>query len=61
RGVPVATVAINNSTNAALLAIRQLGSFIPEYLEKMQAFMAKQEKEVLTKVERLDKVGWENY
>ena len=25
RGVPVATVAINNSTNAALLAIRMLG------------------------------------
>jgi phosphoribosylcarboxyaminoimidazole (NCAIR) mutase len=25
RGVPVATVAINNATNAALLAVRMLG------------------------------------
>ena len=27
RGIPVATVAINNSTNAALLAIRILGAY----------------------------------
>ena len=29
RGVPVATVAIDNATNAALLAVRLLGAFIP--------------------------------
>ncbi|CAI2161438.1 7637_t:CDS:2 [Funneliformis geosporum] len=61
RGVPVATVAINNSTNAGLLAVRQLGAFIPNYLQKMQEFMERQENEVLTKVEKLDKVGWEDY
>ncbi|CAG8833169.1 22837_t:CDS:1, partial [Racocetra persica] len=57
RGIPVATVAINNSTNAAILAVRQLGAFIPGYLEKMQEFMEKQENEVLVKVDKLEEVG----
>ena len=57
----MATVAINNSTNAGLLAVRQLGAFIPSYLQKMQKFMEKQESEVLAKVEKLDQIGWENY
>ncbi|KAJ8653644.1 phosphoribosylaminoimidazole carboxylase, ATPase subunit [Lichtheimia ornata] len=61
RGVPVATVAINNSTNAALLAIRMLGAFIPGVLQKMDAYMKKMEGEVLGKVDRLNAVGWEEY
>ncbi|KAI9473420.1 MAG: phosphoribosylaminoimidazole carboxylase [Benjaminiella poitrasii] len=61
RGVPVATVAINNSTNAALLAIRMLGASIPGIQKKMLDYMNKMEKEVMTKVERLDHIGWENY
>ncbi|CAG8585656.1 23244_t:CDS:2 [Gigaspora rosea] len=61
RGIPVATVAINNSTNAGILAVRQLGAFIPGYLEKMQKFMEKQESDVLAKVDKLEEVGWESY
>ncbi|KAF9097193.1 phosphoribosylaminoimidazole carboxylase ade2 [Mortierella sp. AD031] len=61
RGVPVATVAINNSTNAALLAVRMLGSFIPSYLERMEKYQVQMEKEVLTKIDTLDRVGWEKY
>ncbi|KAI9319454.1 phosphoribosylaminoimidazole carboxylase [Dichotomocladium elegans] len=61
RGVPVATVAINNSTNAALLAIRILGAFIPGVLEKMDTYMKRMEKEVMAKVDKLNNVGWENY
>ncbi|RUS23854.1 phosphoribosylaminoimidazole carboxylase [Jimgerdemannia flammicorona] len=61
RGVPVATVAINNSTNAALLAIRQLGAFIPGFLTKMERYMETMETEVLKKVQRLDSVGWDSY
>ncbi|KAJ2957039.1 hypothetical protein NQZ79_g7188 [Umbelopsis isabellina] len=56
RGVPVATVAINNSTNAALLAIRIIGAFIPGVLDQMDAYMKKMEAEVMGKVERLDNV-----
>ncbi|KAI7890650.1 phosphoribosylaminoimidazole carboxylase [Mucor mucedo] len=61
RGIPVATVAVNNSTNAALLAIRILGASIPGIQKQMAAYMEKMEGEVLTKVEKLDHVGWENY
>ncbi|QUC20934.1 uncharacterized protein UV8b_05175 [Ustilaginoidea virens] len=49
RGVPTATVAINNSTNAALLAIRFLGAFMPELLQKMKEYQANMEKEVKNK------------
>lgn len=61
RGIPVATVAINNATNAALLAIRILGTSEPEYLTEMQDFLLKQEQEVLVKADRLEKLGYENY
>ncbi|KAI8647046.1 phosphoribosylaminoimidazole carboxylase [Parasitella parasitica] len=61
RGIPVATVAVNNSTNAALLAIRILGASIPGIQEQMAAYMEKMEGEVMNKVEKLDNVGWENY
>ncbi|ORX37484.1 carboxylase [Piromyces finnis] len=61
RGVPVATVAINNSTNAALLAVRILGSSIPKYLDKMVKYQTNMNEEVLVKVDKLEKVGWENY
>ncbi|ANB13351.1 phosphoribosylaminoimidazole carboxylase ADE2 [Sugiyamaella lignohabitans] len=61
RGVPVATVAINNSTNAALLAIRILGAFIPEYHNKMEKYMANMEEEVLAKTHKIETNGYENY
>jgi phosphoribosylaminoimidazole carboxylase len=61
RGIPVATVAINNATNAALLAIRILGTSEPQYLTEMQDFLLNQEEEVLVKAERLETVGYENY
>ncbi|KAJ3312721.1 phosphoribosylaminoimidazole carboxylase ade2 [Gonapodya sp. JEL0774] len=61
RGIPVATVAINNSTNAALLAIRMLGSFVPHLASKMTEYMKQQESEVLAKVDTLDTVGWQKY
>ncbi|KAF9137692.1 phosphoribosylaminoimidazole carboxylase ade2 [Mortierella sp. GBA39] len=61
RGVPVATVAINNSTNAALLAVRMLGSFIPSYLDRMEKYQLQMEKEVQTKIATLDQVGWQKY
>lgn len=61
RGIPVATVAINNSTNAALLAIRILGAYDYKWLEEMSKYMANMEEEVLGKAERLEAVGYEKY
>ena len=61
RGVPVATVAINNSTNAGLLAVRMLSMFDPELERRMSAFQKEQEGKVMTAVEKIDQVGWNNY
>ncbi|GAC97290.1 AIR carboxylase [Pseudozyma hubeiensis SY62] len=59
RGIPVATVAINNSTNAALLAIRILAAADPTYLDKMQRYMEEMENEVNGKIERLAHDAWD--
>jgi phosphoribosylaminoimidazole carboxylase len=61
RGVPVATVAIGNSVNAALLAVRMLGASMPALADAMAAFQDAQEAEVLRKVELLALKGWEAY
>ncbi|KAK0731175.1 hypothetical protein B0H67DRAFT_475993 [Lasiosphaeris hirsuta] len=53
RGVPTATVGINNSTNAALLAIRILGAFVPAYQAKMKKYQLKMEEGVIIKGARL--------
>lgn len=61
RGIPVATVAINNSTNAALLAVRILGGLDVDVLNKMEKFLVDQEREVLDKVEVIEAVGYKKY
>lgn len=42
RGVPVATVGINNATNAALLAIRILAVEDKEFIQKLKDFRTSQ-------------------
>ena len=54
-GVPVATVAIDNSTNAGLLAVHILGSGDQELRQKMTDYKQGLEQMVLDKVERLEK------
>lgn len=68
RGCPVATVGINNSTNAALLAVRIIaagtapGDEIAERLRgEMDDFMKGMEKEVEDKAAKLENVGWKAY
>ncbi|MEM0157602.1 MAG: 5-(carboxyamino)imidazole ribonucleotide mutase [Thermoplasmataceae archaeon] len=46
-GIPVATVAIGGSRNAALLAARILGIKYPEIAEKVRKYMENQTKKVL--------------
>jgi phosphoribosylaminoimidazole carboxylase len=57
RGVPTATVGINNSTNAALLAVRILGSFVPAYQDKMRRYQLDMEEQVIVKGGKLREVG----
>lgn len=61
RGIPVATVAINNSMNAGLLAVRILSAGIPRLVEAMESFLHQQEREVQGKVSRLQDLGWGEY
>jgi len=61
RGIPVATVAINNGTNAGLLAVRILGSATETTRLDMDSYLSRLESEVLGKVENLEQVGWEDY
>mmetsp|Transcript_21750 Transcript_21750/g.53258 ORF Transcript_21750/g.53258 Transcript_21750/m.53258 type:complete len:591 (+) Transcript_21750:207-1979(+) len=61
RGIPVATVAIGNATNAGLLAVRCLGLQDSKLLYKMQQFMGEQEEEVYGKINKMEEKGWKTY
>ncbi|CCX12877.1 Similar to Phosphoribosylaminoimidazole carboxylase; acc. no. Q92210 [Pyronema omphalodes CBS 100304] len=65
RGVPVATVAINNSTNAALLALRIISAedspLGRDLRTKLQQYVEDMEAEVNVKIEKLEVGGWEDY
>jgi phosphoribosylaminoimidazole carboxylase len=54
-------VGINNSTNAALLAIRMLGAFMPEYQEKMMKYQREMEEAVIVKGAKLREEGEVTY
>ena len=61
-GVPVAAVGIDNSINAALLAMRILGAFDAGVRRKVEEF-AKSAKEENLKVKgvKIKELGWETY
>ena len=61
RGVPVATVAIDNPTNGALLAVRLLGAFVPSLQQAMLDYQKRMDDEVHAKVDRLARDGWAAY
>ena len=61
RGVPVATVAINNSINAALLAARILGTNDLVIYAKLQKYARDMEEGVIVKAGKLEDVGFERY
>lgn len=62
RGVPVATVGINNSVNAALLAARIVGTFDSEVQQKVEAYAEKARVENTdVKGVRMREIGWERY
>lgn len=54
-GVPVATVAVNAAKNAGILAAQILGTADSAVQERIIAFKAKMEWEVLQKAEKLEK------
>jgi phosphoribosylaminoimidazole carboxylase PurE protein len=61
RGVPVATVAIGGAANAGLLAVRMLAAQDKALLSKMDAYLLKQEDEVLRKASKMESGGYKAY
>ncbi len=59
-GIPVATVAVNASKNAGILAASILAISDKALTEKMQKFKFSMEAEVLKKAEALSTKGWSN-
>ena len=57
----MATVAINNGTNAGLLAVRILAAGMPSLAADMEHYLKGLEEEVLNKVVKMEEVGWEQY
>ncbi|KAF5730020.1 Phosphoribosylaminoimidazole carboxylase atpase-subunit isoform 1 [Tripterygium wilfordii] len=60
RGVPVATVSINNATNAALLAVRMLGIGEADLLARMRQYQEDAKEDVQRKDKKLMDEGWES-
>ncbi|KAG9789437.1 phosphoribosylaminoimidazole carboxylase [Exophiala dermatitidis] len=61
RGVPVATVGIGNSTNAAILAARIVGTSEAKVQEWVANHLQKMDDENMEKEHRLQKEGWKVY
>jgi 5-(carboxyamino)imidazole ribonucleotide mutase len=61
RGIPVATVAIDNAQNAGLLAIQILGTNDQQLQTKVQQYRQHLSQMVLDKQSRLDELGYQAY
>lgn len=60
-GVPVATVAINGAKNAGILAAQILGVKNTEARDKVKEYKDNLEKEVESKANELEKIGYKEY
>ena len=59
-GIPVATVALNASKNAGILAASMIGAFEPAIGDKVARYKQELEEEVLKKVDNLKEKGLPN-
>jgi 5-(carboxyamino)imidazole ribonucleotide mutase len=59
-GIPVATVALNAAKNAGILAASIIGAFDEVIGLEVEAYKKNLESDVLKKVEKLRKEGWQN-
>jgi 5-(carboxyamino)imidazole ribonucleotide mutase len=60
-GIPVATVAIGNATNAGLLAVQILATYQPELITKVQEYRRNLCESVMAKQSKLEQLGSEEY
>lgn len=59
-GVPVGTVALNASKNAGILAAEILATHDESISDKIASYKRSMDSEVMSKVDKLKKEGWEN-
>jgi len=59
-GVPVATVALNAAKNAGILAAQIIGASNETVSKKITDYKNSLNSEVIEKVEKMKKEGWEN-
>ncbi|MBR1873985.1 MAG: 5-(carboxyamino)imidazole ribonucleotide mutase [Eubacterium sp.] len=60
-GIPVATVAIDGATNAALLAAKMLAISDDQLLKKLKDYKEKMKQGVIKKSDRLEELGADKY
>lgn len=60
-GIPVATVAINAAKNAGILAAKILAVSDPTLTKKLEDYQAGLNAAVMNKVDKLNKLGYEEY
>ena len=60
-GIPVATVAIDGATNAALLAAEMLAISDDELHERLKSYREKMKQGVVAKADRLKEIGAKEY
>lgn len=60
-GIPVATVAINGGKNAGILAAKILAASDPELLQKLKDYSEEMKDEVVSKADKLDRIGYKEY
>jgi len=60
-GIPVATVAINGSKNAGILACQILGTHNNLLLDKLKKYKEEMKNQVITKANKLEEVGWKEF
>jgi 5-(carboxyamino)imidazole ribonucleotide mutase len=60
-GIPVATVAVDNAKNAAILAAEILAIKYPQINKKVKEYRKQLNKKVLQKAQKLDSLGYKRY
>lgn len=60
-GIPVATVAINGSKNAGILACQILATQNKLLMDKLENYKKEMKNQVISKANKLDKIGWKEY
>ena len=60
-GIPVATVAINGSKNAGILACQILSTQNKVLLDKLENYKKEMKNQVISKAKKLDIIGWREY